>query len=965
MLVSSYQLLFQQEHFSQSKILGELSLALSVVKIKNPLNLDFRDAQVGNDISDNQLIFTNPDASAEISFHEGGKLQIGENSLIRVRAEGKGLDIERGIIRAKLDGDRPFLLEMNGNEYELTGKNTEIQINLKGDKGEIGVISGNLTVEKDGAREIINPDSLIALDGDKMKKRDVAYKLISPESRKVFFYVGQETPITFNWEPADEATLLLSNSADMAGVRKIKANPGIPQDLGPGTYYWKVESDKGLSLTNTFRVQRESTPVVIRPLSGSEVKFIAREDQDSELVLQWQGDFRTRYMLEWETKGETHSSVHRGGSAILKIAESGILNWRIRLEDEKRPLALWSPWQEIKVKRIHAPVIPTNLSPDGIEYQTYTDPNEEIELKWTSEHPVEIELITPKGHKELKSSNVKSHFAQAVEIGVYRWRIRANDGFERTSDWTEWKTFEITDMKDDATPGVQRVQLKKPDQLVKFAWENQGEETTFELASDPAFKEVVIKRDLKSGSTETVMPKTGTYFWRSRQTRTDGTINLSRPIKVIIEQAPAPGKPEKLPDVEVPIEWKVIEKKTTWNLLDFFISRAHADEVKGVVKIEIPASEDAKTVMVRVYRDQEMQNLILEKIITGITFEWEGANPGIYYYQYAIVDHWGRQSPFSDPAILTVTGKEMRAAEKPKLGYPIRAAKIETKNLTFKWSESDEAVGYRLQVSDSENFKNFIVDAETKDNSYDLETLPTKPGLYYWRVKALNEFKQETISNTGRFTILPPLEKIVIADQLATKKVWKRRASIAWTPSKDEYSFKDGVHTGNISGQAIMGIEIKATVFFEDWIVSGEILRQSGSVFEGEGYLFQRLFVDGVRNYNLPSGTRIGAGLGFGQTTGQEYTIAHSTVKSTTSADTSYGPIFRSFHPINKDWEAQTKVLYFLGGIKQVEFSGEMLRAWKESYQILGGLSYARREYEVGSGEQSSIRFSVGIVKEF
>lgn len=971
MLVSSYQLFFQQQTTAQSKVLGELSSTLSVVKIKHALNLDWRDAFVGNGVSENELIFTNPEASAEVSFHEGGKLQIGENSLIRITSTGKdtGLNIEKGIIRAKLEGNRSFHVEMNGKEYELKGKDTEIQINIQEDKGEIGVISGNLTVEKEGLKEELTTQTLLSIEGEEIKKKSVPYKLISPARDTIFYTVGDQFPITFNWTDAEEVTISVSQLSRMKEARTLVGRPGASMDLGPGTYYWKVESSKGPSLVGSFKIVREVTPVLIRPLEGESITVLSGGTQ--EVMLQWEGTPNQKYKVEWEVDGYNGSKVVDNKALSVPFGAGELLRWRVRIEDDHRPLAIWSVWQNVKIKRLLPPVVPTELTPDGVEYQTYSASDQDVELKWNSIQPVELQLLSPKGTKENKKISVQTFAFKAREAGKYRWRLRGTDIFDRKSEWSEWKTFIIEDMSEQSNMDAQRIQLKRPDQLVKFNWENEsGEQTVFELSKDQIFSNVVIKRELTGAETETVIPDTGVYYWRSRKVRPDGSVKMSRPVKVIIEPAPAPAKPQKLPDVEVPIEWKVNDPKTTrWNILDFFISSAHADDITGIVRVEIPSNEDAKEFLIKIFKDEELTELVLEKTIQGTTFEWEGARPGTYYWQYAVIDHWNRKSPFSDLAFLTVTGKEIVKAEKPRLKGPIRASEVDQKDVNFSWSESAGTVEYVLEVSHEEDFSEIIVREFSKDPSVKIGKHKWTPGLYYWRVKARNELKQETVSNTGRFRIRPLLERIIIVDQYANqktwKKAWRRRAAVAWSPSKDSYSFEDGIDKGRIDGQGLNGLEFKGTEFLENWILSAEILRQSGEVFEGQDYLFQRLFIDGGKNFPLHSGTRISVGLGLGHTTGQEYTVQNNAIKSNSTSDVSVGPVFRSFHPVSQDLEFQTKMLYFMGGVKQLEIGADIIRAWKDDYYMIGGISYGWREYEVGSGEQSSIRANIGLGKEF
>lgn len=66
----------------------------------------------------------------------------------------------------------------------------------------------------------------------------------------------------------------------------------------------------------------------------------------------------------------------------------------------------------------------------------------------------------------------------------------------------------------------------------------------------------------------------------------------------------------------------------------------------------------------------------------------EKCQTGRYYWQYALIDFWGRQSPFSDLSVLTVTGTQLVLPEKPQLLSPVASSEVESENVTLKWTRS-------------------------------------------------------------------------------------------------------------------------------------------------------------------------------------------------------------------------------------------------------------------------------------
>lgn len=933
---------------------------MSVVKTKRALSLDWQDASSGNVLTENQLIYTDNNSSAEVSFDEGNALSIGENSLVKLKAAGKeqSMDLEKGFIRAKIS-DRPIVVQMNGENYLVSGKDADIQINIQNEKGEIGVLKGEVKVEGAGLSESLTTESAISIDGNQVSKKAIYFQTTAPGKGEVQYSVNVPSVVNFAWMPEEEAKVVISRRQDLANPLEVSGQSGLTAQLEPGAYFFRVESEKGRSLITPFRVVLETPPTILRPLSGEVVNVL-----QGTVLLQWKNEGRLNHELQWKIGEEIHSQKVSTGSALVKVLSSGPFEWRVKISEGKRPEALWSEWQKIQVNFIPLPSVPTDLSPHEVEFQTYETPNEKIELSWKSLLPVELEVVDPVGKSQTKNLSEASFEWTANLAGTYKWRLRSMDNHLRGSEWTDWKTFTIEDLSQlKNSEGIQRIQLKKPDQSVTFSWATtEGSSSVFELAKDQQFKQIVKKIEVDKDSTQVSIPETGTYFWRSRVILPDGTLNVSSPKRVIIEPVPAPTKPEKLPDLQVPLE----EAPTTssFNFWDLIIPIAHADELKGMVKIELPSKEEAKEYIIRIFRDENLTDLVFESKSPDKNFVWKEAIPGTYYWQYAVVDYWERQSLFSDPAVLTITGELAHDPVKPKLLSPIRAREVKPEELSFKWTPSEMNDKYILEISDDDEFKNLILKKEIKNSEFNFsETL--KPQLYFWRVRALNKKKKEIVSNTGRFVV--PEEVPSSQPEVRTaiwQKEWKKRASLAWTPSMDNYKFSQNGKDGKIDGNALMGISLSGTYFREKGAFSAEIIRQTGEVFEGESYLFQRALLDYVYTWNLTSNHHLGLGAAIGQSSGQAYEIENDTVTAKSVSGLSYGVAVRDFMSFSEKWEMQSRLFYLAGEITQLELGADFLRHQKNFY-FLGGVGYSSRSYSTSSGEQTSLKVSLGVGKEF
>ncbi len=493
---------------------------------------------------------------------------------------------------------------------------------------------------------------------------------------------------------------------------------------------------------------------------------------------------------------------------------------------------------------------------------------------------------------------------------------------------------------------------------MSFEWENEkGASSVFELSRDKTFTQIIIKKDLLAHSTKVTIPEIGDYYWRSRKLHADGTLEVSEPRRVIIEKAPAPAKPDKLPDMEIPLHWK--EKPKSSSFFNWLLDSAYADDWIGVAKIELPQDENAKKYLLKIFaQDGE---LVLEKELTEPSFEWTNARPGRYRWQYAVIDFWDRASPFSDLSELIVREEEIQP-EKVKLISPIRKIELHSSEIVFRWTASPRNRSYLFELSNSENFETILHSQKVSSPELQVKNFSFHQGLYFWRITSEGRV-QKVMSNTGRFVFKVPAVAIPIPLITPEEISWKNRLSLAWAPSLDSYTFSQSSKDGEISGQVLLGLEGKGTLFKAKWILNAELLRQSGKVFKKETYLFQRLEVDGGFKFGK-SRTLFVLGGGLAHTSAQSYGIQNNEVVADNVSSFNYGPVLRSYHRLSKNWELQTKTFYFLGSVKQLEIMGEGLHFQGNKFYSLG-IGFAQRDYELNEGAQRSLRLTLGVGKEF
>ena len=972
---STYQLfLWRTSYQSEGLSLGLLEQTTSVVKIKNASSLDWKDASSGNLLGDKQLIYTDSKSSASIKFLSGHEITIGENSLVRISALGdkSGLKVEKGFIRARIKNNVPLILSANGSEFKLTAKDADVQIDIQGSEFSVGVISGEVSVGLGSQVEVLNKTKSLKLEAGALKLESVTISQSEPLPGEAIYTPEETRTVFFKWAPESEGEVLVADNSSLKKARVFRGNGVAHADLSPGTYYWRVEDGQGKSMTRTFTVLRETALQVLRPVNGGKIVTPRDGKIPTEVYLQWKGKKGESYLVEW-SELETHRSAVKAPGLLIPLTRTGSLNWRVKVDSPERPEAIWSDWQNVDVTVIDVPSVPENLSPKELELQAYTKEEYEIDLKWVmASSVVELEIMNPKNERFFKVLDVPNHVHKVSGPGIYRWRVRGLDQFQRVSDWSEWGTFTLVDLSGEISKeGYQRVVLKKPDQSVTFSWEaEEGTTTVFELSTTEQFSEVIIKKNVPGKDVNVVIPQIGNYFWRSRQFKSDGTINISEPRKVIIEKAPAPTKPEKMPDLNVPLNWEETSQKPKSKWWSFFISEAYADTFKGVAKISLPENEDAKKYVVKIFSDFQGSDLILEETVESKVFTWSGVKPGQYYWQYALIDYWGRQSPFSDISQITVTGIEPVNPEVPTLLTPLEGEVLKG-DFRFSWTPSKKNKDYRVDVSPTKDFKLLTVKKAATGSTLVQDHTKLIPGTYFWRVKAFSETKKQVVSLTSSFALapdnapeLPPIEKITFIDKPeADVKVYSKRVSLAWAPSMDTFDLEGNNEELKIEGNALNSVEAQGIYFTKRIILSLDFLRQSGKVFESETYLFQRLALRSTWRFN--HGNHIwGPGVSVGSASGYSYENINSQISSKAISGLIYGPHLEGFYTLTPAWELRGRTAYMLGAIPHLEVSGEVNRQFNNFY-FLFGAAFGTRDYVDPDGSQRSVRLSLGLGKNF
>lgn len=947
-LFSSYQLFWVKGPEVKGPVLGTITAKRSVVKSKGTRGLDWQDAYINGEVSNNQLIFTDAQSSAEITLHSGPKISVEENSLIRIQEEAnlETLDLRRGHLETSLAGV-PLRVRLGDREVTLDSKNALVQISQTNEGSAIGVLSGDVKVSSNGVVEGLDASRALHFEGSAMKVKNISLQTSAPDRGAELFVEEDSRLIRFGWEPQEIGEVRLEDSRGQ--IIPVLAHEAR---LSPGTYRWRVIAPDGESLESNFKVTRVLAPEILRPKDGEGLRLLPLESGEGRFRLQWTSQTEES-VVEWEVEGQRKRVIALGEAHEVGMINSGEFRWRVssRYADER--IEAFSPWQTLRVELVSLPGKPQGLTPEGVEYQFYNVTDEVIPLRWTGTSKSELSLRAPGKEAESVFTDEASHDYAPEAFGEHRWRVRGIDEFGRPGPWSDEKTFTVTDLSQFIDGEAQKIQLERPDQEVEFSWEDSGGASLFEISRDVRFKDHVLTKKIDGTSTKVRVPEVGVYYWRSQRMLPDGRLERNPPRRVIIEPTPAPEKPKPLPEKEIPLKWKSVQG----SFIDFLLPRAFADDATGEIRISLPAHENAKSYLVRILSSSGTE--IFSAEVPGTEFLWKRARPGEYLWQYAIKDHWGRQSEFSDPSKLIIQQPEIRRA---LLSSPIRGEKVSGSEVRFHWSKPSGAQGFTFELSDQEDFKNILHGESVSDEKTEL-TLPEEglaSGDYFWRVRSDFPDGRSRLSSTGRFSFARPSpEKTNGPPPLTFPELL---LSVLWKPSMDTFAFKDGAREGEIEGNNFVSTQLQGLHLRDRFFGTGSGSFSRGKVFDGEDYTAMELTLSGGYLLNL-NNNRLGLGLRGSYLRSSNYSVTAGKVTSETESSLRYGPEILGLIP----WERRHFLFtgaYLFGEITEFSASVDLISPWKDFY-FSGGVGRIQRSFSENSGELRSLSLRLGVGKSF
>jgi len=347
-----------------------------------------------------------------------------------------------------------------------------------------------------------------------------------------------------------------------------------------------------------------------------------------------------------------------------------------------------------------------------------------------------------------------------LDQGIYYWRVRAVNRFNRAGNWSETRTFTISIPPDKVTltrPSEESIETN-PERLV-FAWDRTDNSTSYLVQVDDVrdFSSPTEERRVAENSyPPTSALGQGIYYWRVRAINPyDTPGEWSDVWSFTISIAPA-----TTPVLIEPSNGSVLETITRpgfrWGSVD-----------------------NATDYRIQVSDSSTFNSLNYNELVSGTEVaSIPDLEHGEYYWRAQAVNTFGTAGDWSSPWTFAIS----TAPDAPNLIRPDDSfVESTTTEPVYEWSEVELAISYQIQVDDGQGFSSPEYDEEVTDVRH-TSSIELEQGEYFWRVRAINEFDTAgEWSETGTFIIsIPPPAPALVAPATNTLLSTTNRPDFDW-----------------------------------------------------------------------------------------------------------------------------------------------------------------------------------------
>lgn len=423
LILVSYPKLFlnsSDSHAASSPAIGKIISVENDARLKKSFLFNWNDSSSGDQIHNNDLIFTNEQSEAIFELSKGQQVSLKSQTLLKLKDQS--LEIKNGEVALSLtDSSKDLVLIMGGQEFTLrSSEASEVTVSSEQGENKFQVSKGEVLIKAQNINVTAKAGEEVRAWAARTSKARSQINLLYPKDQTLM--LAQDDEIRFQAENAPQAARVQIKNLSTGETieRPLTETATLPS----GEYEWTLSLDgESVSHPAIFSVvQALAPPEQLRPTPLEEIVFY---DDSVQVEFSWtQGPGILRVKDEFENS--YFSEQVDSASESVEFFREGVYSWEVK---SKTRLAE-SPWSSSR-KLIVRKMDYQEGSPIVIELKR---PNQLAEFNWEGgpEAGASFKLSKTRDFKNIahqeEISGKNSVKVNIKDIGVYYWRIEGPNG---------------------------------------------------------------------------------------------------------------------------------------------------------------------------------------------------------------------------------------------------------------------------------------------------------------------------------------------------------------------------------------------------------------------------------------------------------------------------------------------------------------------------------------------------------
>lgn len=356
---------FEQETIDREKV-GVVTLTKNAVTVHHERGLNWLDLHIGDDIYENDRVYTSRDSMAKLTLNSGS-LEMGPSTLVVITTKGDKphLDLQYGTLLGKFSGHPDFVIKQGKQKITIGGESTSLGLNMKSNGiGTLQIYQGSIGLSDDNGSKNVNAPASLNLD--KTHSADLnnsKISLIRPENESTI-ELSEIQEIEYAWKldskDASNGELKLEFSTDL-GFSKVMESTKVdgesakirPPEALRGSMFWRivqVDAGKRVQESIPYRIffKDMRPPTLEYPeIDQSFVRSENSSDSHRQLSLSWKGnDIANRFQVQISTSADfsqvVEDEIQVGSEHTTEWPPDGRYFWRVRGLYSQDEMTQWS-----------------------------------------------------------------------------------------------------------------------------------------------------------------------------------------------------------------------------------------------------------------------------------------------------------------------------------------------------------------------------------------------------------------------------------------------------------------------------------------------------------------------------------------------------------------------------------------------------------------------------------------------